>query len=244
MSEKICSRDLIEFIGNGIDLERFNRAAASEGQRRSKRAELGFSDDTKVIGFVGRLVREKGVTELVEAFGRVREQVPEAKLLVIGPVDSEKTDAFNPHNAGESGLNDHIVFAGYRHDMPELFAAMDVCVLPSHREGFPRSPMEASAMGVPCVVTDIRGCRQVVEPGRNGMIVPVRQHEPLADAITTILQDGGLAKRMGAEGQAMARDQFDEQRVFSRVIAAYRRLLDRKRIVAGPARIPASLLES
>jgi glycosyltransferase involved in cell wall biosynthesis len=244
VSERICSRNRIEFLGNGIDLQRFNRAAVSDEQRRTKRAELGFSDDTNVIGFVGRLVREKGFTELIQAFGRVRERVPGAKLLVIGPVDSEKTDAVNPDTAGGSGLREHIVFAGYRHDMPELFAAMDVCVLPSHREGFPRSPMEASAMGVPCVVTDIRGCRQVVEPGRNGIIVPVRQDGPLADAITKILQDGGLAKRMGAEGQNIARDQFDEQRVFERVVAAYRRLLDRKRIVADPIRISASLLES
>ncbi|GAC1464819.1 MAG: hypothetical protein PVSMB1_14770 [Gemmatimonadaceae bacterium] len=184
------------------------------------------------------------MTELFEAFGRVRERVPGAKLLIIGPVDSEKADAVSPQTTGGRGLTDHIIFVGYRHDMPELFAAMDVCVLPSHREGFPRSPMEASAMGVPCVVTDIRGCRQVVQPERNGLLVPVRQERPLADAITRILQDDQLATRMGAEGPAMAREHFDEQRVFARVVSAYRRLLDRKGIVALPVRMPASLRES
>jgi glycosyltransferase involved in cell wall biosynthesis len=97
-------------------------------------------------------------------------------------------------------------------------------VLPSHREGFPRSPMEASAMGVPCVATDIRGCRQVVRPGENGLLVPVGDADALAAAIARILGDRALAARMSENGKRMAREDFDERAVFGRVIAAYRRL--------------------
>jgi lipopolysaccharide/colanic/teichoic acid biosynthesis glycosyltransferase len=105
-----------------------------------------------------------------------------------------------------------------------------VFVLPSHREGFPRAPMEASAMGVPCIVTDVRGCRQVVRHEDNGLLVPVGDAEALTRSIVRLLQDPALARRLGASARARARDEFDERRVFATVLAEYDRLLaDRQR---------------
>jgi lipopolysaccharide/colanic/teichoic acid biosynthesis glycosyltransferase len=224
VEEAICSRDRIEFIGNGIDLTRFNPDRVTADDRRRLRASLGFDEDARVVGFVGRLVREKGILELFEAFRSVRERVPAARLLIVGPVDEAKADAVKPATAAEYGITD-AVFLGYRHDMPELYSAMDVCVLPSHREGFPRSPMEASAMGVACVATDIRGCREVVTPGVNGLLVPVRDARALADAIATIASDPARASRLGAAGRRLAAASFDERHVAVRVADAYRRLL-------------------
>jgi glycosyltransferase involved in cell wall biosynthesis len=107
---------------------------------------------------------------------------------------------------------------------------MDVFVLPSHREGFPRAPMEASAMGVPCVVTNIRGCREAVLPERNGLLVPLYDVPALAQAILALLMDRGKAQRLGREGRRLAEECFDEQRVFSTVKAEYARLLCEKRL--------------
>jgi lipopolysaccharide/colanic/teichoic acid biosynthesis glycosyltransferase len=191
--------------------------------RRRLRTALGFDDGSRVVGFVGRLVREKGILELFEAFRRVRERVSNARLLIIGPVDEVKADAVRPETAAQYGIDD-AVFLGYRHDMPELYSVMDVCVLPSHREGFPRSPMEASAMGVACIATDIRGCREVVKPGVNGLLVPVRDPAALADAITAIVSDPERASRFGTEGRALAAGAFDERAVAARVSDVYRRL--------------------
>src|SRR3989442_13674729 len=98
--------------------------------------------------------------------------------------------------------------------MARLYSSMDVCVLPSRREGFPRSPMEASAMGVPTVATDIRGCRQVARSEENGLLVPVGDPAALAAAIERILRDPALAVRMVDAGRAMARRGFNERNVF------------------------------
>ncbi len=102
---------------------------------------------------------------------------------------------------------------------------MDIFCLPSYREGFPRSAMEAAAMGRPCVVTDVRGCRQVVRHRGNGLLVPVRDPAALADAILALLADRDLARRMGDEGRRRAVLEFDQRRVIATVVAEYERLL-------------------
>jgi glycosyltransferase involved in cell wall biosynthesis len=109
--------------------------------------------------------------------------------------------------------------------MPELYGLMDVFVLPSHREGFPRSPMEASAMGVPSVVTDIRGCREAVEEGRNGCLVPLHDAGAIETAVLDLLRNKEKARQMGRYGRQMAEQRFDEQLVFERVKKEYVRQL-------------------
>jgi glycosyltransferase involved in cell wall biosynthesis len=224
--EGICRRDQIRYIGNGIDLARFDRRAIDDGELARLRESLGVAPGDRVVGFVGRLVREKGVFELFDAIRRLQPRIPGLRLLVIGPVDRDKADAIEPDSDQARALAGAAVFTGYRHDMPALYALMDVCVLPSHREGMPRSPMEASAMGVPCVATAIRGCREVVQEGINGSLVPVGDVAALAEAIATLLdQPAAAAAAMGARARALALERFDERQVFERVAAAYRDLL-------------------
>lgn len=228
IAELICSRDRIEWLGNGIDLTRFDPDALGPDTRRDVRAELGMPEGAQVVGFVGRLVREKGILDLFQAFRSVLDRFPDARLLVVGPEDRIKSDVVSVSSVGEYGIADRTHFVGYRSDTPRLYAAMDVCVLPSHREGFPRSPMEASAMGIPCVATAIRGCRQVVRPGVNGYLVPVADPDALADAIARVLGHPDEARLLGAGGRVLARREFDERLVFARVADAYRRLLTAK----------------
>ena len=175
-----------------------------------------------VVGFVGRLVAEKGVPELLEAARVVRERHPRVRFLVVGAADEEKADQIPAAAAARLDDAGVCVFAGFRHDMPELYRSMDVFALPSHREGFPRAPMEASAMKVPCVVTDVRGCRQAVTHGRNGLLVPVGDARALAEAILSVLGDPLLARRLGEEGRRRAVAEFDEQRVFETVLVRVR----------------------
>lgn len=226
--ERICPPGKIKYLGNGIDVRRFDRSALSAEVLADKRRELGLLPGQRVVGFVGRLVAEKGVLELLLAMQRVAHQIPDARLLLIGPVDAEKLDALKPAVAQTYGMEDVCIFTGTRQDMPELYALMDVFVLPSHREGFPRSPMEASAMGVPCVITDIRGCREAVQHEQNGLLVPLGDIEALAAAILRLLQQPDLAHRMGQTGRRIAEEKFDEQIVFAKVKAEYARLLQAK----------------
>ena len=228
VAEGICQPDKIKHLGNGIDISRFDRSQVDKALLLKKRAELGLTPDGPVVGFVGRLVAEKGILELLAAARVVKQQIPTVQFLVIGPIDYEKIDALTPAIASEYGLEDACVFTGQRFDMPYLYALMNVFVLPSHREGFPRSPMEASAMGVPSVVTDIRGCREAVEHGWNGLLVPPGDVPALARAMIDLLTDQEKARRMAAEGQRIARERFDEQKVFDKVKAEYARLLREK----------------
>jgi glycosyltransferase involved in cell wall biosynthesis len=234
--EGICSAEKIRHLGNGIDVVCFDRETLDAEAVARVRADLGLPPGAPVVGFVGRLVAEKGIGEILEAAHRVLGQVPGVRFLFVGPVDADKPDAVSPAAAAEQGLDSACIFAGMRQDMPELYAVMDVYVLPSHRESFPRSPMEAAAMGVPCIVTDIPGCRETVEQGRNGLLVPVGDVEALAAAIVQVLSDRPMARRMGAEGRKMALAHFDERVVFDRVKAEYARLLAERGV---PVPLPA-----
>jgi glycosyltransferase involved in cell wall biosynthesis len=239
--EGIAPRHLLRVLGNGIDLARFDPARVGTDARRRTRLSLGLPADAPLVGFVGRLVAEKGVPELLEAAVLVRERFPEARFLFVGSLDAEKADGVTPDVAHARGLGAACVFTGVRQDMPELYTAMDVFVLPSHREGFPRAPMEASAMRVPCVVTDVRGCRQAVSAGRNGLLVPVGDVRALADAIVSVLADPDLARRLGEEGRRRALAEFDERRVAAKVLSEYERLLEEKGL---GARIPSARAEA
>lgn len=224
-AEHIASPELLEWLGNGIDIARFDRRRLSNESLDALRDEIGLEPGAPVVGFVGRLVEEKGILDLLEAARSVVGAIPNVQLLIIGPYDEEKPDALRPDVAERYGLAGRCRFLGMRHDMPELYALMDVLVLPSYREGFPRAPMEASAMGVPAVVTDIRGCREAVEPGVNGLLFPAGDADALSRALVELLSDEEGRARMGAAGRAMSEDRFDEQKVFRRVLDQYERLL-------------------
>jgi glycosyltransferase involved in cell wall biosynthesis len=230
--QRICRREKLKYLGNGFDVQAFDQAPLTADVLSQLRAELGFPAGAPVVGFVGRLVAEKGVVELLQAFQAVISQVPAARLLIVGPADLDKPDALTPAVARDFGLEAACVFTGRRADMPQLYALMDVLVLPSHREGFPRTPMEASLMGVPSVVTDVRGCREAVEHGQNGLIVPLGDIPALSQAIVTLLTDRPLARRLGETGRRMARARFDERQVFHTVKKEYARLLRQKGLPA------------
>ena len=158
------------------------------------------------------------------------ERLPNVRFLVVGEADQGKPDAVEPSAAAEYGIEDACLFLGHRpnHELPQLYKVMNVLVLPSLFEGVPRVVMEASAMQVPAVVTDVKGNREAVEHGRNGLIVPLGNVQALTDAIVDLLTDREKAQRMGEEGRHLALQRFDERLVFEKVKAEYARLLRQK----------------
>ncbi|MET0901887.1 MAG: glycosyltransferase, partial [Acidimicrobiales bacterium] len=219
--------DRLTILGNGIDLERFDPATVPPADRTAARAELGARDDGDVVvGLVGRLVREKGYPEVFEAAARLRERCPQVRIAVIGPDEPAKSDALTSDDraiAGRAG----VVFLGERDDVVRLYAGMDLHVLASHREGFPRSPMEASAMGVPVVATNVRGCRQAVEHGVTGLLVPPRDPGALAAAIERLATDASQRSRLGLGAREKAGREFDQRHCITTTVETYRRLLQR-----------------
>lgn len=218
-----------KLLGNGIDLQRFRPDGVPEPVRRARRAEITDRPDAIVVGMVGRMVVEKGFRELFEAARLLRERFPDGRYVIaaIGPDDPEKADAISPSEI-EAAREVGVVFLGHRLDVEELYAAMDLFVLPSYREGFPRAAMEAAATGLPIVATDVRGCRQVVDHDVTGLLVPVRDGAALADAIAELGEDPTRREAMGKAATARAQDHFDERRVVGIVLDTYREVAARK----------------
>jgi glycosyltransferase involved in cell wall biosynthesis len=222
----------LHLLGNGIDLRRFDPGAHSRESRTALRSELGIAPDDVVIGAVGRLVREKGYPELFAACTEVRRTLPGARLVVAGPLEPGKDDALGQAEL-DAARDAGVLFLGLRHDVERLYSIMDIFVLASHREGYPRAAMEASAMGCPVVATDIRGCRQVVDDGRTGILVPVRNTVGMAAAITELASDPERRRAMGAAARAKAIKDFDDTRVIQRTLDVYERLLSQRSGVAA-----------
>ena len=154
-------------------------------------------------------------------------RVPQTRFVVAGPADPDKSDAVGEADmvrAEASGVR----FLGLRHDVDRLYGGMDLYVLASHREGFPRSAMEAAAMGLPLVATDIRGCREVVTDGVNGRLTALGDVAALADAIAELASDADLRRTMGEASRKKALAEFDQQRVIDITLETYDRLLARR----------------
>ena len=205
-------------LGNGVDLTRFDRARVGDAARHELRAAIGADDETIVVGCIGRLVREKGYPELFEAMAGLDPQ--RYRLVVAGADQPDKPDALD-RTTIDAARARGVTFLGHRDDVENVYAALDVLALPSHREGFPRAPMEAAAMGVPSVVTDIRGCREAVEPGRTGILVGLRDPAGLGRAIAALGDDAERRAAYGAAARAKAERDFDDRAVVSRVFHAY-----------------------
>jgi glycosyltransferase involved in cell wall biosynthesis len=210
-------------LGNGVDLARF-RPARDDGERAEARALLGADPDQVVVTMVGRLVAEKGFPEL---FAATRELDDRYLVVCVGPDDPAKADAL-PRAAVEAAGEAGVRFLGLRDDVEVLYRGSDLFVLPSHREGFPRAAMEAAASGLPVIATDVRGCRQVVDDGVTGLLVPVQAPVALAAAIAELGADPGRRAAMGTAAVARAAEHFDERRVVALVMDTYR--------TAGPRR--------
>ena len=213
---------------NGVDARgRFDPDRQGEAARSALRAELGIPTAATVIGFVGRLVRDKGIVELAQAWQSLREEHPEAQLVLVG--DLEQRDAV-PDSVMRGLIEDPRVHrTGFVADAAPFYAAMDLLVLPTYREGFPNVPLEAAAMELPAVVTQMTGCVDAVEDGVTGTIVPVRDADALARAIAAYLEEPELRARHGRAGRKRVLETFDPRGIWRALWRTYLDLLEARR---------------
>jgi len=244
---RIVSRSRGVLLGNGVNLTAFDPTVVDPERVARIREELGLPPGAPVVGTVGRLVAEKGYRELFAAAHSVRRELPNVRFVAVGESDHAKPDAINEQEQAEAAKD--VVFTGWRKDVRDVLGVFDVFVLPSWREGVPRSAIEAAAMGKPLVLTDIRGCREVATDGIEGTLVPVRDPGSLAEAILELLRNPERRVRMGAAARARALARFDESRIADLVVAHYRRLLSRRGVPTpvptdgkgtGPVRLRAA----
>lgn len=226
---RIGKKDKLFYIGNGINLRRFDPETLLI-ERKAKRKEIGLSDNDFVIGTVGRLVYEKGFKEFFEVIRILIDKVENIKFLIIGPEEINQKDAIRREEIEELRKTGKAFFLGMRNDLSELYSTMDLFVLLTHREGIPRALMEASAMKVPCIATDIRGCREVIKDGITGFLVPVNDPVAAAEKIEQITADRKNLTEIGECARRHIEDNFDEAVVNKRVEAAYHEILGRKKL--------------
>ena len=223
--QKIYSPGKIGFLGNGIDLGDFNAQRFTPEQVRAKKQQLGIPETNLVVGMVGRYVWEKGFREFFEAAQAIAAHDRNVSFLTVGMALESERDPVDFTILKKLGIDDRVAVLQSRDDMAELYAVMDIVVLPSYREGFPRSLMEAAALSRPVVASDVSGCRQTVIDGVNGFLVPVKDSRAVAEKVELLLNDADLRVRLGASGRALAEERFDVNKVIERLRLCYRELL-------------------
>jgi glycosyltransferase involved in cell wall biosynthesis len=227
VEEGICPGDkiavLLEGSVNGVDAGHFKPHGAEA--RRATRARLGIPDDAEVVGFAGRLVRDKGLVELAEAWSRLRELRQGAHLLVVGR--EEPQDPVPAHVLAGLRADPRVHMAGHARapEMPGLYAAMDVVALPTHREGFGIVAIEAGAMELPIVATRIPGCVDAVVDGVTGVLVPAGDAGALCTALERYLKDPELRARHGSAGRARVLTSFQQPALWTALAREYSALL-------------------
>ena len=219
---RLARKGRSHLLGNGTDTGFFDPAQVPPERAAALRRELGLPADALVVGAVGRLVAEKGYRELFAAARAVRQADPRVRFLAVGTPDLDKADAIS--EAELAAAAGDVLVTGWRDDVRDLLAVMDVFVLASWREGMPRSAIEAAAMGKALVLTDIRGCREVARHDREALLVAPRDPGALATAISRLAADPALRERLAGAARRRALERFSEQDVAERVVAHYRRL--------------------
>jgi glycosyltransferase involved in cell wall biosynthesis len=228
--EQLCADRKLVVLGagsvNGIDGSgRFNPDSYPPARRRELRAGLGIPADAVVIGFVGRIVGDKGIRELTAVWRELRESHPQLHLLLVGPFEAK--DPLPPDDEQCLKNDSRVHLTGWRTDIPDLFAVMDLFVNPSYREGFGVANLEAAAMRLPVVSTCIPGCVDSVADGINGILVPPRDAATLKKALETYLTQPERRRSDGQAGRERVLRDFQPERLCRELAAHYRRLLRR-----------------
>ena len=203
----------------GIDLAHYDRTPGVKARAAEIRRDNLFT-----FIFIGRLVGDKGINELVEAFSRLNKELPASRLILVGGREPE-LDPLRPETAAEIDRNPAIEDVGRQADVRPWLAAADALVFPSYREGFPNVVIEAGAMGLPSIVTDINGSREIIIDGKNGIIIPPRDTDALYNAMRTFVKDSMLTHRLASQARELAASRYEQSFVRRCLKDFYRQIL-------------------
>jgi glycosyltransferase involved in cell wall biosynthesis len=236
LDKRFLAPEQIVHISNGVDVkQRFNPACLNQNEVGQLRESWGIKEQDLVICFVGRLIREKGIVELQEAFRRLSASHSNLWLLLVGGVCESERDHFFDKEGG-LGADSRMIATGFRKDTPELLCMSDLFVLPSHREGMPLSILEAMSMGKPVVATNIRGCREEVIDGYNGYLVEPRNAEALAESLAKLIEDTENRACFAKRSRVLAEERFHIDDVLVQQLLIYQEILSgtSPRILTAP----------
>jgi glycosyltransferase involved in cell wall biosynthesis len=212
-----------EGTSNGVQIDRWRRTPEAEATARQTRECLRIPPDAPVVGFVGRLTRDKGIVDLYGAFIRLQPVYLDLRLLLVG--DFEAGDPVTPALRAQIVADSSVIRAGFVTDVAPYYWAMDVLALPTYREGFGNVCVEAQAASIPVVTTDSTGVIDAIIDGVTGIRVPVGDVEALTAALGRLLGDPLLRARMGQAGCAWVEQNFERKTVWKNLLANYRSIL-------------------
>lgn len=222
-----CKKGKVKVIGNGssngINTSWFDPAQFSAADKAALRNELGIPESALLFIYVGRLVKDKGINELVSAFKTVNQLYPHTRLLLVGVQETE-LDPLLPHTLSEINNNSHIITTGFQADVRPYFSISDVLTFPSYREGFPNVVMQAGAMGLPCIVTNINGCNEIITAHVNGLIIPVKDSSALCAAMLSLLVNKEVMQKLQSNARNIIVEKYEQQLVWDALLAEYQAL--------------------
>jgi glycosyltransferase involved in cell wall biosynthesis len=227
VKEKFCKPEKLKIIGNGssngINTSYFNPAHFSDTEKCILKSNLGITPEDFVFIFVGRLVGDKGINELVSAFQRMDNTALPVKLVLVGSQEVD-LDPLQAETLMQIKTNPNIIAVGHQDDVRPYFAISNALVFPSYREGFPNVVMQAGAMDLPCIVSNINGCNEIIKDKENGLIIPTKNAEVIASAMKTVLGDTNLYAKLKKNARSMITARYEQEVVWKAILEEYKKL--------------------
>jgi len=208
---------------NGIDTSYFDPSLFSKKEDDDLKAKLNIKENDLVFVFVGRLVKDKGIEELVRAFKLINAKHKNTKLLLVGSYEKE-LDPIDSEVEKEIDTNIDIKAVGWQEDVRPYFSISDILTFPSYREGFPNVVMQAAAMGLVSIVSNINGCNEIITDGVNGLIIPVKNSTALFDSMDHLINEKELLKRLSGNARKSICENYERQYVWDELHKEYKGL--------------------
>lgn len=235
IKSRFCKPEKLNVIGNGssngIDINYFNMNAEIQEMAENLKRAFGINEENFVFIFVGRLVKDKGIGELVQAFSELNKIYPHLRLLLVGPMEPE-LDPLTDACLSLIDNNNNIITAGFQNDVRPYLAISHALAFPSYREGFPNVPMQAGCFNLPSIVTDINGCNEIIQEKVNGLIVPVKDTESLRNAMELIITDQALYLQIKNNARRLVVENYDQKKMWELILSDYQYHLKIKNIVS------------
>lgn len=231
LEKRFTTKNKLKIIANGssngIDTSHFSPKVVTTNQKIELKAKLGIASDDFVFIFVGRLVKDKGINELIHAFQKLYSQNSDIKLLLVGDYEND-LDPLLPTTLELIEKSNGIIAVGFQNDVRPYFAISDCLVFPSYREGFPNVVMQAGAMGLPSIVTDINGCNEIILDSQNGLIIPPKHTKAIQEAMKKIYEEKELYQKLKKNARIFIQSHYEQQFVWNEILIEYKYLQSRE----------------
>ncbi|WP_196892011.1 glycosyltransferase family 4 protein [Aureivirga marina] len=228
LEEKFTTSNKLKVLANGssngINIKHFSKDNISLEEQKSLKKSLGISEENITFVFVGRMVKDKGVNELVASFIKLNEENPLTKLLLVGPLEKD-LDPLNQETEKHIESHPNIKWVGFQKDVRPYFAISDVLAFPSYREGFPNVVLQAGAMELPSIVSDINGCNEIIINNKNGIIIPPKDEDQLYKAMLEMAQNNNLRDQLKQNARLMIQDRYQQELVWKALLEEYQLLI-------------------